>query len=486
MSGVLQHPHLRATLAELETAVGTQQAIIAKAHAELKELEGRVDSVKEELMRKAAPALYRVPDELFVEIFIGCRDDEFPSPTDDVARRYPKREEMLPLVVSQVCKAWRAIATGTPKLWMTLCLSVDAVPVAVVRSGAVERFIEEWFSRAGARALTLILQAPGEGLRLSGILAQYAPRLERLLVEVTRSDVPVLGLANLPFPLLTEATLVEPSGEEEWEEQHAIFGAAPRLFRVVLAGWASSLTPPWSQLTEFEGRVDDATIFALAVNLKSAVCQLECDDDEDPPTRLFTNSTLETFRCVGKYALLHSVSFPNLRSLHIEDATWFGEEDFEPVASLIEAAAEHLTSLRLSCDKYAGWGFIRTIAKLRKLERLDLHHLGPGTVYGLLRSRGENSLYALEALKYLKLGGVTPHESGWSMAELVHFLNARRGRLQTFQLTWLWELEMDTVVNCGEHGQDTVRGHLKTLAASGMNVLMEVEKPYVYHLEGGI
>ncbi|KII94724.1 hypothetical protein PLICRDRAFT_78038, partial [Plicaturopsis crispa FD-325 SS-3] len=54
-----------------------------------------------------APARH-IPPELWAEIFIHCLPhDDFVVPSERTA----------PLLLVQICKLWRAIATTTPRLW---------------------------------------------------------------------------------------------------------------------------------------------------------------------------------------------------------------------------------------------------------------------------------------------------------------------------------------------------------------------------------
>ncbi|KAF9442153.1 hypothetical protein P691DRAFT_622505, partial [Macrolepiota fuliginosa MF-IS2] len=58
----------------------------------------------EKFVRKHQTLLHwtrRSPSELLVDIFIWCTDDN----------------TTIPWNVSQVCRRWRTIALGTPKLW---------------------------------------------------------------------------------------------------------------------------------------------------------------------------------------------------------------------------------------------------------------------------------------------------------------------------------------------------------------------------------
>ncbi|KAI5827921.1 hypothetical protein K523DRAFT_199969, partial [Schizophyllum commune Tattone D] len=51
--------------------------------------------------------LRRVPREIFSEIFVVLADME----------NYPDRVKVISTTVALVCKGWRVIAHGTPRLW---------------------------------------------------------------------------------------------------------------------------------------------------------------------------------------------------------------------------------------------------------------------------------------------------------------------------------------------------------------------------------
>ncbi|KAJ7681219.1 hypothetical protein B0H17DRAFT_912692, partial [Mycena rosella] len=89
-----------------------------------------------------------LPHEITSEIFIHCLP---PSPV--FSAQFPDGPNALeaPLLLLQICKKWSSIAISTPDLWVYLRVNVGRRPP----SPQLEKFIEDWFHRAGSRPLSL-------------------------------------------------------------------------------------------------------------------------------------------------------------------------------------------------------------------------------------------------------------------------------------------------------------------------------------------
>ncbi|KAJ6486422.1 hypothetical protein C8R47DRAFT_1128400 [Mycena vitilis] len=117
---------------------------------------------------------------------------------------------MFPLIVSQVCRAWRDIAVATPRLWTILpvrCNPIAAQPVW--GSDPVEEFTDQWLVRAGACPLSLILTAHVTAYRIRDVIYRHSDRVEHL--ELC-ADFDIIDLVETPVPWCG----CEPESELSW------------------------------------------------------------------------------------------------------------------------------------------------------------------------------------------------------------------------------------------------------------------------------
>ncbi|KAJ7939885.1 hypothetical protein B0H13DRAFT_1586675, partial [Mycena leptocephala] len=84
--------------------------------------------------------ILKLPFEMTTEIFTHCLP-EYPL------RSLPSGSAML---LGQVCRQWREISIGSPRLWQSLQL--ELVPKFLLRP---VRFLRSWLSRSGTLPLSI-------------------------------------------------------------------------------------------------------------------------------------------------------------------------------------------------------------------------------------------------------------------------------------------------------------------------------------------
>ncbi|KAJ7464346.1 hypothetical protein FB451DRAFT_1094126 [Mycena latifolia] len=91
-----------------------------------------------------------IPVEITSEIFLHCLPDEPQQPSKMTA----------PMLLGAVCREWRIISRGDPRLWATLKISIW-------RSDGFKLLVQDWLLRAGSMPLSLnfILSPPPERCR---------------------------------------------------------------------------------------------------------------------------------------------------------------------------------------------------------------------------------------------------------------------------------------------------------------------------------
>ncbi|KAJ7241350.1 hypothetical protein B0H12DRAFT_1024223, partial [Mycena haematopus] len=91
---------LRRRLADLEATISHHESI-------LQELKQQRSSILSELNLVVYPVL-TLPPEITAQIFLWCVDVEL---------RLLQTPSVAPLLLTQICRDWRALALSTPALW---------------------------------------------------------------------------------------------------------------------------------------------------------------------------------------------------------------------------------------------------------------------------------------------------------------------------------------------------------------------------------
>ncbi|KAJ7128523.1 hypothetical protein C8R44DRAFT_873239 [Mycena epipterygia] len=167
--------------------------------------------------------ILEVPDDITTEIFLRClpvHGRVRPSPT------------VAPMLLSQVCSQWRAIAHATTELWRSLDLfpalhyfephPIDKsdshmwanivttrTPEDIAADTEALAFIKTWFYCAKDQPLSLTLRSIYHILpvRMLVFVSEFAPRLRRLELQGDMLSQPQLQCT--PFPLLQNLSVSE-------------------------------------------------------------------------------------------------------------------------------------------------------------------------------------------------------------------------------------------------------------------------------------
>ncbi|KAJ6470704.1 hypothetical protein DFH09DRAFT_1008199 [Mycena vulgaris] len=222
-------PHvLRQRLSDLDANISHHESI-------LQELKQQRSAILSELNLVAYPVL-TLPPEITAEIFKWCIDTGM--------RLLPS---VAPLLLTRICRDWRALAFSTPALWDTISeIEFDVHPGA-------EAVVETWFSRAGTRPLSLGIMFPQslDSTCLQSVILQHASQLQSLDV-MTNSEVLCNFTAVQSFPILSNLILscLDDYDDEDHIQLFGIHGA-PALRHLSLEGvLPSTVIMPWAQLTK--------------------------------------------------------------------------------------------------------------------------------------------------------------------------------------------------------------------------------------------
>ncbi|KAH7925108.1 hypothetical protein BV22DRAFT_1195437 [Leucogyrophana mollusca] len=247
-------PSVRAVIRERKaqvTAIEHELVLIQAASERLCAIQTILDDNRAQLQRSiqhhealTAP-VHRVPHEILGEIFLRCLP----------AFLYPTPLPLSsPMLLTKVCRRWRAVALSTPRLWSSITVSVDKA-----LRGHSRALYEAWLSRAKSVPLSIRIICEMDIAQLRGKERSHA-------LKWLCPYIPQCADLWLHGPPLQEILDVVPSLERlqmtgfttRAVEAFSIVipGPATRLRSLSLQNFRSSIISldpfslPWAQLTE--------------------------------------------------------------------------------------------------------------------------------------------------------------------------------------------------------------------------------------------
>ncbi|KAF7335263.1 F-box domain-containing protein [Mycena sanguinolenta] len=311
------YTELRKRQRAIEGRIARYRAKIADSERELEECLEML-----QLFPRTYPVL-TLPNEITTEIFLYSN---LPSL---MGRESTPNPHYAPMLLLHVCRAWRAIAIATPRLWANLWLDFSCLPSRFFEAENLDKFLAEYVVRLGACPLSLKLtgyfqseEIEDDGKRLvASIFHQLSSRLEvlNLVTEIDyyrehHSHFPLLRKLTVGFPHYTdESDLI---GLDERPIQ--TFSAAPQrqlyLFNKAIPSHFAIL---WETLTVFTGEEllsrDCVEVLRLAPSITKCIFESEINMHADFPT--LTHPNLKSTN--GSEALIRFVTFPALQDLEV-------------------------------------------------------------------------------------------------------------------------------------------------------------------------
>lgn len=318
----------------------------------------------------------RMPPEVVTEIFMRCLEDGSDPHSSSSKNR-------IPLLLSQICRAWRSVALSTPRLWSSL-----ATTFTESNQMSKAALTEIWLSRSGACPLTLSMLSSEDVFNqiVMDMIIPYSRRWKSVDLRLPKS---VLGLLNkLPkdsLPLLESLTLrFSPENRHisERRQRITIFESAPRLRRVTLESTLSSLwitpTLPWSQLTHFTSTVPGAVrdfihVMHRCINLEK--CHITpssmVENYIGPPIRLPSLWSLSTNGYLWNF--LYNLTLPALRDFTFrydarEYHPFWPHAPFESLLSQAWCPLERFSLINVAMDTREFIACLQLMPSLRELD----------------------------------------------------------------------------------------------------------------------
>ncbi|KAJ6515388.1 hypothetical protein C8R45DRAFT_207849 [Mycena sanguinolenta] len=460
---------LRRRLADLDAQIIEQKR-------QLDELQQIRSDVERELFATATFPVLALPTEIMTEIFLYC------VPLFDPLC-IPNGRCSAPLVLAGVCRLWRNIAHDTPALWSKLDVQFDLIPIAKAsQPGLIEGLVDVWFSRARSSPLSLDIQYSYDDSSLPGrvreIIHRWAHSLQYIFLDFGSSefDIPALGLDSAAFPLLQGARI---GGYLDSNPTPTLlFSNAPRFHELSIPGETftpRNFTLPWSQLTKFEGILNDLDLFTVAPNLTELTCSF--DRNEDANFAVITHHKLTSFTInEDSDDLMQYLTLPMLNRLDVSQIS-----RYDGLESFLARSSPHLASLSISMnykdDEERNLYYMRKFLPLvaRTLENLEFSDVSGDEMTSIFRLLNRDSFQKIRTitLKYVV--------EGFDLDEMIKFLYAHSDRLHAFRLFWLSSPFLDGQALSPSGTADTIGGHLSRLIAqNGMDIYLgTIRKNYV-------
>ncbi|KAG1848496.1 hypothetical protein DFJ58DRAFT_465771 [Suillus subalutaceus] len=130
----------------------------------------------------------RLPTEILSEIFLYC------LPEDE---HLVNASKQAPMLLTNICRRWREIAVGMPRLWCSLQVEFW-YPYWQMRASAHERWqaralgYDSWLKRSGGRPLSLKLECGNDWSELQSLLQPYVQQVSSLSLGFISHDGPFM------------------------------------------------------------------------------------------------------------------------------------------------------------------------------------------------------------------------------------------------------------------------------------------------------
>ncbi|KAF8213921.1 hypothetical protein K438DRAFT_2009051 [Mycena galopus ATCC 62051] len=410
--------HLRRRLEELDAQIVEQRRLL---HA----LQQTRLGVEQELHATATYPVLTLPTEITTEIFTSCL-----AVFDPLSLPELEDETYAPIVLAGVCRAWRDIAFTTPILWSQLKV----------------RF------RSFTREMTL------------------KPRLIEESID-RDNHIDTLGLDSVAFPLLRGATLT--CAVKEYSvisSLTTVFDSAPRLHELNLGSQitARGYRFPWTQLTKFDGPIDDTEIFALTPNLTEMI------GSGGTYSRARTHRSLKSLFIKNDTGIIPRITLPALQHLTFLPDLDLYDVPSSLVVSFLERSLPPLISLSVQWSE-SWFDSLRQCIPLvaGSLESLEFHDEFSVALLDFLDSS------ILDSLPHIHTLGFTGLDPRSNLPALLCFLYARSDKIRTLRVRWTSDPFPDRMVWAGPPGTkylDTINDHFWRLGQAGMEIYSKVSQ----------
>lgn len=333
--------HVRAIISEKQDHLAQIDNEIDRLRSLLKPLLRARDESKQSLSAHVnilSPAR-RMAAEIWSDIFTRCLPDEEHIPIDC---------SKAPLLLTQICRAWRSFAFSTPQLWSSISVQARGNAPSELHS----RVVEKWLSRSGTLPLSIKVHATGSlGHDLLNTLVSFGPRVQSLDIMARHDERQKIFDASIPT---LSSLAFRGSGVLRFFQ---LLGPPPNLRRLLLPGMDDMMARPfpWAELATLEVTVtvqynECFTIFHRCHSLsRLALHYITGAHDGAPRERVTLRHLIFLHLCPasGVGTLLDNLTLPNLREINIAERSSTGRSN-EVLLSFLTRSACPITTMTIS------------------------------------------------------------------------------------------------------------------------------------------
>lgn len=266
--------------------------------------------------------IHRLIPELLANIFLQGHYSS-PNYIHGSIRRYG-----MPLIFTQVCKHWRAIALSTPELWSSLGYTLS--PVTGPHGEMQAAMVTQWLDRAKSRPLSLWLRCSSSFVSsthpvLTACIS-FCHQWQHVDLSLPMAARPTLNSTRGSLPMLRAVTFQCKDGNNSQGPYHRIsaFDNAPLVYSLELDSRIQThcVDIPWSQLTQCMMYIGGEYFGVLGAMSNIVKLTLTIDQYTTFHARI-TFPLLRTFRAICKQVhdttgLWDCLTAPSLYDLTIE------------------------------------------------------------------------------------------------------------------------------------------------------------------------
>ncbi|KZP14339.1 hypothetical protein FIBSPDRAFT_114027 [Athelia psychrophila] len=333
--------HVKAIISEKQGHLAQLESEIERLRSLLDPLLRTRDETKQFLSAHVnilSPAR-RMPAEIWSDIFTKCLPDEEHAPIDCT---------QAPLLLTQICRAWRSFASSTPQLWSSISVEARGSAPSEMQS----RVIKNWLSRSGTLPLSIKVDAIGPlGPKLVNTLVLFGPRVHSLDIMAKHDERQKIFDASMPTLSRIEFRC---SGVLRLFQ---LSGPPPNLRRLLLPGMDNLMaTPfPWAELTALDVtrtiQYNECFLIFHRCHSLSRLALPHIDGAHDGATRqrVTLRHLLFLHLCPdsGVGNLLDNLTLPNLKELNIAERNSTGRSN-EVLLSFLTRSACPIDTLTIS------------------------------------------------------------------------------------------------------------------------------------------
>ncbi|KAJ7448333.1 hypothetical protein FB451DRAFT_1103074 [Mycena latifolia] len=334
--------HLRSRLTEIEQQIVRLESQLARLRVEREGIVEKLDSIVYPILT--------VPPEVTSEIFIHSVGRPNYSPS-----RGPKYDG--PLRLASICRAWRAIALSTPRIWTHFHAWSPAIIHRPTEN--VSDLLGCWLPRAGSLPLDVVIQLPAvcSYYAILSTLAQYSSQWLVLRLMSGKPFSFPIGTICTPLSCLKRIEISIQYWPDAGPTCITEFLDALHLSEAFLSGVTfPRISLPWIQLTDLELH---HTSLAECLNTLEQTPNLESltySTHTAAVPAVFPLLTMPRFHTLKlrsslDFALLDHLTVPVPASLHLHSLSAAAATQLE---LLVERSGCSVRALRLIGTWFAG------------------------------------------------------------------------------------------------------------------------------------